>query len=567
MKNYRKTKLTLDRANKKKKIEISSDAVDVELIYPKQYHSSRFQTRWFSSTSKKDIEKGAPIVRPKEKAIRYGRSLSGGKIPGGMSIVSCQMFKNKGFRKFGIVTWPSFYRSYVGIRSEDRNYYEIIREGAPCKLYFDIDVNLSISKDVKSVTEKYRDYRIEKEKIDKKVELFVSYVFEVLRSLYGISIFKTTNDEEEEKKKKNKKQHKKMKINPSKFVRWLDSSKGEKYSVHLIFDFNYTGTMFMDNSHVKTLVYYIYGVCNDDDENKENFWVSNPKNNGKKKFICDLDVYTKDREFRLYGSTKKGNENRFLIPCLKRNDHRYSFFPKSNPRINDDSKSSSNVEKTRFDDRFIDYNFFLDSLICYVRSGIKIRKLLRSRWISGSVPYRILTLMNSYERRNILRLGRTGSNDRDDEKENREWKISSHFYKNTVVEKETTMNLFASIAQDIENMVNADGSVNFMCHYEEVNCLVFGSTGKYCEIKGTLHNNNHPYYICWLRTKIFYQRCFDPECKLKMIVKSGTNPDKIPDEKELEIALNNGYVNKAKGFNKWLSIELWREINEYLGTN
>lgn len=46
--------------------------------------------------------------------------------------------------------------------------------------------------------------------------------------------------------------------------------------------------------------------------------------------------------------------------------------------------------------------------------------------------------------------------------------------------------------------------------------VIFANKGTYCEIKKYAHRSNHTFYVCYLTSKKFYQRCFDEECKLKV---------------------------------------------------
>ncbi|KAJ3098179.1 hypothetical protein HDU96_000110 [Phlyctochytrium bullatum] len=49
--------------------------------------------------------------------------------------------QNPGKRKFLVTTYADFWEKYVEMKPEERVYYELIREGCPCKLYFDLEYN------------------------------------------------------------------------------------------------------------------------------------------------------------------------------------------------------------------------------------------------------------------------------------------------------------------------------------------------------------------------------------------------------------------------------------------
>ncbi|KAK3238400.1 hypothetical protein CYMTET_51584 [Cymbomonas tetramitiformis] len=53
-----------------------------------------------------------------------------------------------GRRRFLISSYTEFWRRYLRMRAEDRHYYEILREGLPCHLYYDVEYLYSANPDV-----------------------------------------------------------------------------------------------------------------------------------------------------------------------------------------------------------------------------------------------------------------------------------------------------------------------------------------------------------------------------------------------------------------------------------
>lgn len=72
--------------------------------------------------------------------------------------------------------------------------------------------------------------------------------------------------------------------------------------------------------------------------------------------------------------------------------------------------------------------------------------------------------------------------------------------------------LVARLMEDIERQIpNAEG-LQLVATGGGPQCLTFSSRGHYCVIQGGDHTSNHVYYVCWLDTCLFYQRCFNARC-------------------------------------------------------
>lgn len=95
---------------------------------------------------------------------------------------------------------------------EDRNYYEVIPEGAACRLYFDLEFKTKFNpqKDGASM-----------------VDIFIKYVCHHLKNIYGVDCNR-------------------------KYIIDLDSSTSSKFSRHLIF--HLPGAVFKDNIHAGNFV-------------------------------------------------------------------------------------------------------------------------------------------------------------------------------------------------------------------------------------------------------------------------------------------------------------------------
>ncbi|XP_054711458.1 DNA-directed primase/polymerase protein-like [Uloborus diversus] len=195
---------------------------------------------------------------------------------------------------------------------EERCTYEVIREGFPCKLYFDLEFPTSCNSGKNG---------------DEMTRIFSECVIALMLEKYN------------------------LKIQPIDFL-WLDSSSGEKFSCHLILQMK--NMAFQNNIEVGKFVNLLtYNILQRIEVNarSENLWPSaedlrtliiNTKC-GEKTLFCDEGVYTKNRNFRLYFSTKfKKN-----VPLV---------LSKYNQYVPEETEISCKEE-----------NLFYDSLITYFR--------------------------------------------------------------------------------------------------------------------------------------------------------------------------------------------------------
>lgn len=195
-------------------------------------------------------------------------------------------------------------------RNNAINLIQVIPENYPCRLYLDLEYSIEIN------SEKNGPFMT-----NMLIDIFCAYLLE----------------------------HWRVPCNRYNVIN-LDSSTNEKFSRHIIF--NVKNIAFKDNYHVGKLV---KSVCNDilhyitfkekehnilscfDRSLVERLIVKTKK--GKKLFI-DTSVYTKNRHFRIYKSTKWGKQSNLTMA----NDCQYIPFNTTNDK---------------------ELNIFLDSLISY----------------------------------------------------------------------------------------------------------------------------------------------------------------------------------------------------------
>ncbi|PUZ71969.1 hypothetical protein GQ55_2G356100 [Panicum hallii var. hallii] len=191
-----------------------------------------------------------------------------------------------GTRRFLVSTYDEFWRRYNDMDSKIRHHYEVIQEGSPCHIYFDLEFETRLNKN--------RD-------ADEMVDILVAFIFSALRDKYSI-------EGQEE------------------WITELDSSTEEKFSRHLII--RIPKTAFKDNSHVGA---FVSEVCSQIAAHRaanpdlDKLYITKENSTGPvDQLFMDTAVYTRNRCFRLAFSSKSGKKS-FLVPsrrfkCKEMND-------------------------------------------------------------------------------------------------------------------------------------------------------------------------------------------------------------------------------------------------------
>ncbi|XVF12557.1 hypothetical protein REPUB_Repub08aG0129000 [Reevesia pubescens] len=181
-----------------------------------------------------------------------------------------------GQRRYLASTYEEFWNRYKIMESKLRHHYEVIQEGLPCHLYFDLEFNKrdNLGRDG-----------------DEMVDLLISVILEVLQEKYSI------NGNQD-------------------WVVELDSSTEEKFSRHLIM--RIPKTAFKDNLHVGAFVAEIcsrIASAKERDERFEKLFVKKDSTSAESpgQLFVDTVVYSRNRCFRLALSSKAGKTS-FLLP-------------------------------------------------------------------------------------------------------------------------------------------------------------------------------------------------------------------------------------------------------------
>lgn len=398
-------------------------------------------------------------VRPKQRAKQRADELGTG-VP----VISLQR-NESGSRRFGVVPWPSFFSRYRRMAPESRTFYELVREDRPCKLHFDLDVKLPTN------PEERKKRCIELERIAE----------ELFEATQRFAMFAFGND-----------------VQYTRNFR-LDASSDSKFSQHSICDCDDKCAMFATHADLREFMRCF-----------EHFCV------GRGEFpvfadVVDMGIYRGDREFRICGSTKKGQQ-RWLVPHGGVCD---------------------------WNDEFLFYDF----LVGYHPERRSVGRLLECR------P-RIAPRMPALKRR--------GS----------DWLAGSFFSGDALPPAaggrgdEDDVHIFERVAREISAATGIDQRGEALIvppRYlpEHGHCLAYSCDGKYCEIARRCHSNNNVYYVAWLPSKTYYQRCFNVDCARQSATVRGLT--------ENEARTDDGRFT-GRGQSRTLDESLWRPINEFLLT-
>ena len=188
-----------------------------------------------------------------EDAIQCSSSIQNSKV------FSYEVSKS-GQRKFVTCSASAFWEFYKRLPLEKKNHYEVLVEGSPVKLFFDLEF--------------WKQNNSEKDGLE-MIEYLVTAVSKTLNEKHSI---KSRPDD----------------------VLSLDSSSSEKFSCHLIFQ----QCVFPNIGKCKDFVTELLNSLNL--KEVEDHLLKVQDREGNTKLFIDLSVYSKNRNFRLLGSSKFG---------------------------------------------------------------------------------------------------------------------------------------------------------------------------------------------------------------------------------------------------------------------
>uniref|UniRef100_A0A8D3CKY5 DNA-directed primase/polymerase protein n=1 Tax=Scophthalmus maximus TaxID=52904 RepID=A0A8D3CKY5_SCOMX len=336
----------------------------------------------------------------------------------------------QGQRIYLVTSYSELWHYYRTYTQTLMHCYEVIPEGAVCKLYFDLEFHRPSNKGADGKT---------------MVSSLIQYVCDKLMEVYGIEC-------------------------SAKNVLSLDSSTEEKFSQHLIF--NLQNAVFKDNIHVGRFIHAVLlPVLSKTKNGKETDEVAGSpqtkrhkqeetdleflrvKNkDGQDCLFVDLGVYTKNRNFRLYKSSKVGKNAAFTVAD-------------SNQFITKPEKGMSPEESV-----------FLASLVCNV-------SFTGQRILTWDVPE---TKELSAPRRQCSLAGCLTSPHQEVDN-----------FVLTVVRKD-----------------GIQGSIRRWNYFVAEHLLVYDILKyRWCENVGAFHKSNNIMIVVDLKEEVWYQKCHDPDCR------------------------------------------------------
>lgn len=315
-----------------------------------------------------------------------------------------------GRRSFIAASYDAFWRVYTRYirRGLDMHFYEVIREGYACKLYFDLEFQ-----------KRWNEGRDGEEMIDVLVRMVGEMVGERMwRGKDG-------------------------------GVVELDSTSKRKFSRHIVFE----RVAFYDNVGAGE---FARRVVERVIERDARMMVVRKEEGGEVVPFVDLGVYTKNRCFRLVGSSKFGKKER-LLPVHGRSGERVC----------------------------ISKEFFMRSLVCWVGKEVELMGSVSST--GGRV--------GDGGRNLVGRLDGRGDED---------------------VRRDGERSVYPKVDEYVHSIIRKDGGgIYGVTMLSSTETLMYAIKGgyKYCGNVGRHHKSNNVILVADLRKGEMYQKCFDPDCR------------------------------------------------------
>lgn len=205
-------------------------------------------------------KKNFPDESPQTKAFEYADN------HGGLPVFGVQETKTGGY-SYAVTSWANFFAVYLLVSAADRCFYEIIRPSRPINMYIDAECYRSTNAQLAPGSEAERFIVSELERV----------VTHALVSLFGVNSADVS-------------------------VFRADASDQEKLSCHFVF--HVKGRVLEDYLTAGKVIEYIASTTPTDSV----LWVFDRKDPSRKVLFADRGVYTLNRLFRMYQSTKKGSK-------------------------------------------------------------------------------------------------------------------------------------------------------------------------------------------------------------------------------------------------------------------
>ncbi|GAV07095.1 hypothetical protein RvY_16972 [Ramazzottius varieornatus] len=354
-----------------------------------------------------------------------------------------------GARRFLVTSYEHFWHDYMLMDDDQRALYEVIPEETPVKLYFDVEF-------VKDTNPQANAEEI--------IVLFLSLLSQTFTEVFSVPL-------------------------PLENLVQLDSSTLSKFSQHFIFP----KAVFRDFRHAGLFVTHFCRNLQDStsDDVKKLFLHSKDLSSPTVLFI-DQGVYTKNRNFRVYLSSKLGKKNPFVL---------YH-----------DSPLQDLTQK----------EIFFLSLICNTQS-CKSEDLLH--FDTEKFP-----------------VGKLSQNTSES--------VSRRFRSDGDRPSLTSSNLpspFPEVDKFFESVITADGlmgRIRMWQYFAESQTVLYSIGGDYrfCGHIGRHHRSNNINFVACLKSGTYHQKCLDVECKnyrsqnyklpLVLVNEPASNESAVPGDRD-----------------------------------
>ncbi|XP_006401781.2 DNA-directed primase/polymerase protein [Eutrema salsugineum] len=337
-----------------------------------------------------------------------------------------------GQRRFLVSTYEEFWKRYKSMDPRHRHHYEVIQEGLPCHMYFDLE---------------FSQKENEGRNVDEMVDILISVILEALHEKYAIE-------------------------GQDDWIIELDSSTKEKFSRHVIVII--PKVAFKDNSHVGAFVGELCSrivSAKEKDERLGKLFVHKEANDSASLLFVDTAVYSRNRCFRLALSSKAGKTS-VLLPTGR-------------------FKCKDMGEE----------DVFMTSLICNVASDCE--KLLVCKMESDCM--KTLCFDTEVNNNSIVR----------DQRAHRfQLDACTSDMSTSYFGGKSPFPLVDQFIESIASTGNVSGKIRCWYWFSEDSLIVYSmSRNRYCERIGREHKSNHVMYIVDIIRGIYYQKCYDPDCR------------------------------------------------------
>ncbi|CAH8279408.1 unnamed protein product [Arabidopsis lyrata] len=337
-----------------------------------------------------------------------------------------------GQRRFLVSTYEEFWNRYKSMDPRHRHHYEVIQEGLPCHMYFDLEFNQKEN---------------EGKNVDEMVDILVSVILEALHEKYAIE-------------------------GQEDWIVELDSSTKDKFSRHVIVII--PKVAFKDNSHVGAFVGELCSrIVNakETDERLRKLFVHKEANDSASLLFVDTAVYSRNRCFRLALSSKAGKAS-VLLPT-----GRFKCKDMGEPDV------------------------FMTSLICNIESDCE--KLLVCKMESDCM--KTLCFDTEVNSNNLVR---------DQNAQRFQLDACTSDMSTSYFGGKSPFPQLDQFVESTASTGNVPGKIRCWYWFSEDGLIVYSMLrNRYCERIGREHKSNHVMYIVDLRRGIYYQKCYDPDCR------------------------------------------------------